>query len=1629
MPKRELLYRKLLAGGASVDAALATVAVSEVGKADYSSEYIVAILEKAKQYLPGWLWKQLHQLAFPVAGGRARWRAPEEPSYLEKLALTEMRPAKLAKVPDEELRMAWLRLHQWYANVKRRKEAVENIVNAAAWVMAEMDKRGLHYNDDDDLAREARKVASADDVIKSITDLPEDIVVVPNFVCIVGSAAERGLDKANDLDVLFRAHMQEVAGEDHLLIQRHDVWLPLRKVLDPAKEGKLHFICNPQGPHATYVPLYDLVLRRTDMKRVVVKMQPTESDVHVVGPLQVAPEAVPNGGNSYVCPQCGKAVTPTESGKCPDCGALVVPLVRKQEEGEGHWVTIEGRPVFIRDIKATLVEIRLAKLPREEAEQMMSEMQQLSWELVADQPAAAEAAEMFMGVLDHYVNRQRGMQVQFAYDKQGNLLGGVAYRPTRDYMYVEYLAAHPKVVLGEVPAKGVGTQLLMHVAQQAAARGLGVKLTATPLSQGFYERLGMKLKEETATWTKDQAKQVAKLIPKLRSAFAAMKAAEEDEFDEQWFQQALRAESRYVATAGRAKGRVAKAELHAVTVGTGAMESPSRKDACLLVTDGGVALIFSAGPSILVEDIERYAENVDAVFVTDPDDAYEMRGARQLAEDLEAPLITPERDGQRWAYGDFRVTAKQVVHTNHPAYGFLIEHGGRKLAWAPEFYQPPDWIKGCDAAFLEAAAWDRPITFAGGVGGHAAALDTLRWLKGKDVGQAVFVHVGRPTERAIEQGNVPTDMHVSEDGEEFVFKSVSVGAKESVLKSVSPTSRFQPEKPMMAGTVEFFSTDELWPWVEKKLKAGAKLGGEIKFDGFRCILSKQGDKVSVWFEDAKEDRSKQLPKLVQAAKRSKYSSFVLDGELLATKGGKVVPRTQLMSLLTGDEDLEPEYHVFDCLYFEGTDLSGKPLEERRKYLEKVVPTLGDVAVISEQRPITDKASLERVGRWAASHPLSEGLVAKDVTKPYVFGGSDDWAKWKTVFELKATVLDVERKANGWTYHCGLLLGDAPFTNTTEFRGEQYVDLGKTFVTPERIADLGDTINVRVEEVLILKGKDGPRLAWGKPTVVGPDKSRRGYTAQQAVDLARRAHVLKEEVGKGEYYVQYRSSAVEAPTSGTIGAAIMFVGAAPGRQEAEQGQPFVGPSGQALEEFYLKPLGLARDQVVITNAVPQLLVDADGTVREPTREEICDWRPWLLGEVAKYKPAIIVALGNVAEQALDGLADFVLPHPAAVRRFDGQLEMELNAKLEQIKQALQQVSKADDEEGETRGQAAMKFWQQHWWELLPPTGRGKFVYQHHWRGLTEDEAKHADESNLLQTDHSVHGDLRFTGGEDQLWGFTVFIGRATDNRDSDRLISLTDDKLQGAFKLPQPKGWLKVGVGRPTLSGPGEVGATSSKWAKFFAQDTGAYEIGMAREHAIEVFFHGDKLKGRYLLQYAPVGGGRRVWLISKPEDQRPYAETHNLDDVIAELKQKHQRYLFWRDGDKFQRIDLAEKSYAMRLLKADQEKQYVLGVVLEPDTVDTQGDIISAEEIEQAAHWFMVESRVIGKDHRERADAEVVDSFVTPVDFAINGEQIKQGSWLLGIRIKDPELWKAVKEGKYTDFSVGGVAVRRPTNA
>ena len=835
---------------------------------------------------------------------------------------------------------------------------------------------------------------------------------------------------------------------------------------------------------------------------------------------------------------------------------------------------------------------------------------------------------------------------------------------------------------------------------------------------------------------------------------------------------------------------------------------------------------------------------------------------------------------------------------------------------------------------------------------------------------------------------------------------------------VSPGKRFEVQKPLMAGTTEFFSTDELWPWVEEKLAQGVDLAGEVKFDGFRCVLSWNGEDVWIWFEDAQNDRSEVFPSLVQACRNSGYHSFVLDGEMLATHKGELVPRTQLMELLANEPRCKPVYCVFDCLYFEEEDISSEPLWVRRDRASKVVEKLGEDCKLSRSLRIKSRKDLESVGRWAASQPGSEGLMVKNLGGSYVFGGSDDWAKLKTVVELKVAVLEVKEVENGYTYRCGLLAA-GPYGKCVEVDGKNFVDLGKTFVTKDRVADVGDTLNVRVEELIVMRGDEGPELAWGKPTVVGPDRSRTAYSATQAVDLARRGHVLKKEVAK-----------VDVPPKGTDGKArIAFVAASPGKVEAARREPLCGPSGEMFREAYLRPLGLNKDEVFITYLVPDLLVDDRGLVREPNEMEIDARREQLLMELEGCGAPLVIALGQRAKTALAGRCDFVLPHPVAVRRYGDSGE--LARKLVRIKQALASARK--DDEGDTRGAKASRYWNEHWHEAYPTSGRGRFIYHHHWRGLSEAEVG-LDEEALLRTGHSLHGDLRLEG-RDGLWGVSVFLGTAESNRRAggDRLIGLqSGDSLQVQFKLQQPKEWLRIGIEQPHISAPGGAGATANKFAKFYALDHGTYEMGVWREHMLEIFLHGERLQGRYLIEYAPVAeGGKRVWLINKPENQTPYADRHELADVMSELERKGQRWLVWcKPGEKPQLMDVrvAQKadggSYTARILKADDERQLVYGVVLQPDVADSQGDIVPAEEIEEAAHRYLVRSRVVGDRHNRLAAAEVVESYIVPVDIEIEGQPVKAGSWVLVTHISDPSLWEAVKSGTYTSYSIGGFGLR-----
>lgn len=138
-----------------------------------------------------------------------------------------------------------------------------------------------------------------------------------------------------------------------------------------------------------------------------------------------------------------------------------------------------------------------------------------------------------------------------------------------------------------------------------------------------------------------------------------------------------------------------------------------------------------------------------------------------------------------------------------------------------------------------------------------------------------------------------------------------------------------------------------------------------------------------------------------------------------------------------------------------------------------------------------------------------------------------------------------------------------------------------------------------------------------------------------------------------------------PGEGDPDARIIFIGEAPGKEEAKAGRPFIGRSGRFLREL-IREIGLDADDVFITSPVHYL--PSSGT---PSKEMIAHGRGHLLKQLAVIEPDIAVLLGNSACMAMldskieiskehgtmvnkDGRKYFITFHPAYAMRFpDGK----------------------------------------------------------------------------------------------------------------------------------------------------------------------------------------------------------------------------------------------------------------------------------------------------------------------------------------------------------------------------------------
>jgi bifunctional non-homologous end joining protein LigD len=189
---------------------------------------------------------------------------------------------------------------------------------------------------------------------------------------------------------------------------------------------------------------------------------------------------------------------------------------------------------------------------------------------------------------------------------------------------------------------------------------------------------------------------------------------------------------------------------------------------------------------------------------------------------------------------------------------------------------------------------------------------------------------------------------------------------------------------------------------------------EEKYDGYRIVAYKEGDRVTLFSRNAK-DRTATFSTVAEAVASLAAHTLVLDGEVVSFDR-RNVSRFQLLQNLSSP----PKYAVFDCLYHNGRDLRKEPLSERRAELERVVgKTTGRHGVIFLSNRLAENGLK---AYQIAQRKGFEGVLAKDESAPYIQGRSGKWLKFKVHQEDEFVIVGYTAPAGSRQHFGALLLG-------------------------------------------------------------------------------------------------------------------------------------------------------------------------------------------------------------------------------------------------------------------------------------------------------------------------------------------------------------------------------------------------------------------------------------------------------------------------------------------------------------------------------------------------------------------------------------------------------------------------------
>ncbi len=133
--------------------------------------------------------------------------------------------------------------------------------------------------------------------------------------------------------------------------------------------------------------------------------------------------------------------------------------------------------------------------------------------------------------------------------------------------------------------------------------------------------------------------------------------------------------------------------------------------------------------------------------------------------------------------------------------------------------------------------------------------------------------------------------------------------------------------------------------------------------------------------------------------------------------------------------------------------------------------------------------------------------------------------------------------------------------------------------------------------------------------------------------------------------------------------------------------------------------------------------------------------------------------------------------------------------------------------------------------------------------------------------------------------------------------------------------------------------------------------------------------------------------------------------------------------------NITEQPRKLKIIKSDDDKRLVFGwanIAVRAggeQIVDFQEDAVDPADLENAAYDYVAEFGSAGEMHKRGGVGQVVESIVFTKEKAdalgIPPNVLPEG-WWIGFKINDNEVWKKIKSGEYSMFSIEGKAVREP---